>query len=218
MEVTKSDPFQEYIEDPEKMLKTVSGLREAVRELPPGVRRVLKYIAKDSLDPYEPVSVVCDFISSLDKYLSKHQDGSRLARAVDWKTIVYSSKSSVEIYDKTMLERISEKMKGKLEFPGFLDMNNFIKELTEAGVIFRHQEPNSMAQYILTPEAVEALRVLDKIRKFPWSYPIQNITKTTKTGVDFPQGAKESKSFSTYKKRFLELEMNIIGPGPARRI
>jgi hypothetical protein len=190
------------------MLRTVSGLREAVNELPPNVRKILKYIARDSIDPYEPVSVVCDFIGSLDKYLSKHIDDDRvrLARAVRWRTIVNSDKTSGEIFDQDMFERIGEKMRGKRECPSFNNMNDFIEELTDAGVLYRYQAPHSEALYVLTPEAAEALRVLHTIRGFPWSYPINILPK----GPLITKKEECSKAFPEYKKRFLELEMDII--------
>jgi hypothetical protein len=207
-----TDSYAEILNDPTRMWNTVRGLKNAVDELPPNVRKVLKYISIDSLDPEEPVSVVCDFISSLDAYLTKLERENnyllspKLARRVRWSIISCGKKESKEIYDQELFQRIGERMgREKDEGPSFIDINNFIEELTEAGVLSRHQAPHSEATYSLTPEAVEALNALKKIRRYPWAYPI-NILPKGRVVMEDEKGS----SFPEYRKRFLELERQII--------
>jgi len=207
-QATAIDLYAEALKDPEKMYNAVVGLKYAVNELQPSVRKILKYIAKDSIDPYKSVSVVCDFINVLDAYLERHagDEDAKLARSVRWSTIVNSGKTSDEIFKDGMFERIGEKMTGVREPPGFTHMDEFINELTDAGVLYRYQAPRSEVRYTLTSEAVEALRVLNQIRKFPWAYPIDILPQ----GSVVTKDQKNSKAFPEYKKRFLELVGQII--------
>jgi hypothetical protein len=201
------DPYQTYLDDPKKMNDTVSGLKDAISALPKNTKKVLRYLAKDSLNPYKPVSVECDFAGKLDVYLKQRNDSLDLANAVRWGIICPSESESAKIFTGDLFNRIGEKMNGTKEGgPGFLEMNDFLKEMTKEGVLYRSQQPNSEAMYALTPEASEAVKIVNKVRKFPWSYPIDILPN----GPFVSKEQKKSKAFPKYVERFLELEMKII--------
>ncbi len=208
--VQTADPYQTYLDDPKKMYSTVSGIEDSLSALPKSTRKVLRYIAKDSLDPYKPVSAVCEFVGNLDAYLKKRNGDYSLSpsNAVRWSTVCCSDQiESPKIFTGSLFERIGEKMNGNKEGgPSFLEMNDFLKELTKKGVLHRSKQNHEETRYALTPEASAALEIVNKLRTFPWSYPIDI----------FPQGPavteeqKNSKAFPKYKERFLKLEMQII--------
>jgi len=208
MAQTNTDSYQAYLDDPQKMNATVSGIKHTLSPLPKSTRKVLRYIAKDSLNPYEPVSVVCEFAGNLDAYLKKSNDSLNLSDAVKWTTVSCADQSeSPKIFTEELFERIGEKMSGnKKGGPSFLEMNEFLKELTKKGVLYRSKKRDEETMYALTPEASAAVKIVNKLREFPWSYPIDILPQ----GPIVTEAQKNSKAFPKYLKRFLQLEMQII--------
>jgi hypothetical protein len=192
------------------MNRTVEGIKDALSALPKSTRKVLRYIAKGSLNPYEPVSVECEFAGNLDAYLKKRNDDFSLspANSVRWSTACCSNQiESPKIFTGELFERIGEKMNGnKKGGPSFIEMNDFLKELTRKGVLHKSQQPGEETRYALTPEASAAVGIVTKLRKFPWSYHIDILPQ----GPVVTEAQKNSKAFPKYVERFLELEMQII--------
>jgi len=205
MTVATTDLLEPYLKRPKHLLEMAECIKEEIWELPLDVRKVLRYIAKDSLDPYAEPSLVYTFVDKLDKYLSSHKLET-FVRAVRWEYVhLYDNKlfgNPLEL--KNFLEKVADMMKGK--GVNSLHYLEFIDELKKENVLFETPTIKGVPIKIgLTPEACEAKRILDIIRGPSVSmFPIMNLDGK------LPKEAENSKVFLEYKELYINLVAQAI--------
>jgi hypothetical protein len=196
------DLYAKELENPASMIESAQCIEVRLKDIPSDVMEILRYMAtKKTLDPYEKEpSAVYSFVDAFAKLL---EDTDTLAPTLDYsKTFdkLFHNPARHLQYSE-LAEKVVARMKEEENIEEF-PLQMFIKELKSKGILFE----NERFMIGLTPNALEAKRILDKMRNPDNVYMSLIAASPSKLFEE----TNKPKCFEEFKDLYLELVMQVI--------
>jgi uncharacterized protein YdhG (YjbR/CyaY superfamily) len=200
-----ADLYAEALKDPSDLLEAAECIKVRIRDIPSGVKDILKYMAtKEAIDPYEKESpAVYSFVDAFVKLLKEIGYVDTIASALDYRktfdTLFIDPNRPLKY--SLLADKVVARMKKERKIERF-PLEEFLRELKSKGILFETQRLIG-----LTSDAREAKRILDDIRNPNYVYMSMI--------ADYPHGklfdeTNKPKSFEEFKSLYLDLVLLAI--------